>query len=167
MKPEKTIEDAERDAEAARLRSRGATYPEIARTQGCALSTAYERVKRAIAAVPFEAVAELRALENERLDDLWKIAWREATRDHVLVSDGKIVKDENGDRLVNHAVKLQAVTTLVRIAARRARLHGLDAPMQFTGALAITTETVLDHDIRVLIEQMTAGTSTPVDVDSG
>lgn len=148
MATERTLQQATIDTEAVQLRSRGATYPEIARTMSCSISTAYERVQRALRSVPAEAVADMRLVEAQRLDDLWKIAWREATRDHALIADGKVVKDDDGVRLVNHAAKLQAVNTLIRIQERRARLFGLDEPV--TQRIEVLTEDVMDRAMREL-----------------
>src|SRR6266567_8096904 len=44
------------------------------------------------------------------------------------VSGGKIVQDENGETLLDDGPVLQATDRLVKIAARRATLLGLDAP---------------------------------------
>lgn len=148
----RTLEDAQHDAEAVGLRNSGFTYRQIAAAQGINTATAHRRVKRALAAVPSEAVHEMRRIEGERLDDLWKIAWREATRDHLFVQSGKIVRDENGEPLIDHAAKLQAVRTCVALSERRARLEGLDAPVRIRHE--VITEDVLDAEIARLAAEL-------------
>jgi len=110
MKPERTIEQAELDAQAARLRSRGLTYRQIAQAQGVSAPTAHDRVRRAIAAVPVEAVTELREIELHRLDMLLEKVMEKAT------------SDDKGF--------LFAVDRALAIADRRAKLLGLDAPQR-------------------------------------
>jgi AraC-like DNA-binding protein len=65
----RTIEAAQRDAEAARLRERGHTYRQIAAELGYAdPGEAHHAVNRAFAAIPAEGVAELRAQMLAQLD---------------------------------------------------------------------------------------------------
>lgn len=161
MQTEHTLADAHNDADAARLRAAGFTYPEIAQQVGCAISTAHERVRRALKAVPADAVAELRQIEQQRLDDLWKIAWAIATRTHPLVSHGKIIVGENGKPLSDDGPKVQAVIALLRIQERRARLMGLDEPTKHR--IEVISEDVVDKAIRELEEELAerAGDAVP------
>lgn len=148
MRPEHTLEDSQRDAEAARLRSSGFTYREIAARVECSPGAAHARVQRALAAVPAEAVHELRRIEEARLDDLWKVAWRVATRDHVTVSHGKVILDAQGEPLLDDAPKLHAVLACLRIQERRARLFGLDEPTKTR--IEVVSEDTVDQAIREL-----------------
>ena len=65
---EGTIGAMEKAEEAARMRSMRMSYPQIAKAQGCSQSTAYRRVQAALAAVPVEAVTELRAISGTELE---------------------------------------------------------------------------------------------------
>jgi hypothetical protein len=144
---------AARDAEAARLRGRGLSYPRIANELGYADHTgAYYAVQRALQATVEEPAAEVRQLELERLDTLYEAALKVLERRHVHVSggkvvtqvteyltddDGAIVVDEDGNprpkeiqELEDDAPVLKAVETLLKIQARRAALQGLDAPVK-------------------------------------
>jgi len=101
--------DARLDAEALRLRSSGLTYEVIALRENCDRSTAWRRVQRALAEIPRELADEYRALEGQRLDALWEIAF-------ALALDGSLV----------------AIDRCLTIMARRARLLGLDAPSRLS-----------------------------------
>ena len=101
----KTLENAENDAEALRLRSLGHSFREIAEMLNINTSTAYRRVQNALVAVPYELVDELRTLEGLRLDELHAAIWENAI---------------NGD--------LRSVDRVLAIMKRRAKLYGLDVP---------------------------------------
>jgi hypothetical protein len=104
----RTEEQAHLDTEALRLRSLGWTYQRIADNIGVTKATAYNRVQRALAAIPAEAVDEFRRLEMERLD---------------LVLNVAMDKAMSGDKGA-----LFAVDRVITIMDRRAKLMGLDAP---------------------------------------
>lgn len=140
----RTPETAERDAEAARLRSRGLSYRAIADAMGWASgSVAFRAVRRALAAVVEEPAAEVRALELQRLDaDLERLDTAEAAvmkvleAEHVVIQHGRVV-ELNGSPVPDDAPVLQAVDRLVRINDARVRvsesrrkLLGLDAPVK-------------------------------------
>lgn len=104
----KTLEGAERDAEAARLRGAGHSFTAIAQRLGYADSSgACKAYRRALAAAPAEAVAELRALESARLDQLL-----------VKLQPGI----EDGDT--------KAISEARKISESRRRLHGLDGAVK-------------------------------------
>ena len=105
---ERTEEQALIDTEALKYRSRGYTYQQIADTMGCSKPTAFARVKRALAAIPAEAVDEYRRLEGERLDNLLAIATHQAMTKKSLF----------------------AIDRCLAIMDRRAKLLGLDAPVR-------------------------------------
>ncbi|MGV9579740.1 hypothetical protein ACWDRZ_24110 [Streptomyces sp. NPDC003509] len=138
----RTLSDAQRDAEAARLRARGLTYQQIADELGwTSRGDAHHAVQRALEATVKEAGDEVRAIELARLDDeLVRLAaieeqvWVVLRRAHVTVSNGQVIRVD-GEPLLDDAPVLQAVDRLVKIedarrrnAERRARLLGLDAP---------------------------------------
>jgi len=105
---ERTEEQALIDTEALKYRSRGYTYQQIADTMGSSKPTAFARVKRALAAIPAEAVDEYRRLEGERLDNLLAIATHQAMTKKSLF----------------------AIDRCLAIMDRRAKLLGLDAPIR-------------------------------------
>ncbi len=101
----RSLETAERDAQACRLRSAGLTYAKIAEQLGFASAgNAYGAVIRALRDVVEESVEQLRTLEVMWLDRLQAAIWPAA-----LAGD------------------LKAVDRVVRIVDRRCKLLGLDS----------------------------------------
>ena len=101
------IAQAERRTQYVNLRKEGYTYEHIAAQFGVTRQAVYSGVKKALDKQQAESVGELRALENERLDDLLRAIYAEALK---------------GD--------LGAIDRILRIMERRARLWGLDAPVR-------------------------------------
>ncbi len=127
----RTPEGAERDAQAVRLRSRGLTYQQISDALGYGdRSNARRAVERAMLATITEPAAEARALELLRLDALHRAAWAVMTTRHPMVSAGRVVRDHHGRAVDDVGPVLAAIDRLLRIAERRARLLGLDAPLR-------------------------------------
>lgn len=146
----RTVTTAERDAAAARLRSSGWSYPDIAAELGFKQrADAYNAVKRVLDSTVREAGDELRALELDRLDGMYRAAMAVLERQHVTVSHGKIVQHD-GEPLVDDAPVLQAVDRLLRIQERRSRLLGLDAPVKRD--LTLTDERA--RAIEALVEEL-------------
>lgn len=144
-------ETAKRDAEAARFRGRGWTYQRIADELRVSRQTAYDAVQRALQDTLAEPAAEARTLELERLDEMHVAVLAVLEREHVTVSQGKVVRrrvgvevggdgepklDDDGKQIpiyedvLDDAPVLQAVDRLLRIQERRSRLLGLDAPQK-------------------------------------
>ncbi|WP_406735363.1 hypothetical protein OG508_28120 [Streptomyces sp. NBC_01108] len=126
----RTLTTAERDAEAALLRSKGWTYPRIAAELGYGhRADAYNAVQRVLKETVREAGEEVRTLELERLDRLEAAANEVLEREHVTVSNGRVV-DLHGAPLPDDAPVLAAIDRLLKIQERRSRLLGLDAPVK-------------------------------------
>ena len=127
----RTVDTAERDAQAARLRSEGRTYEEIATTMKFTdRSAARKSVERCLAATVAEAADDLRTTELMGLDALKVAAWNILTRPHVLVQGGKIVRDGAFAPVPDPGPVLAAIGALLKISERRSKLLGLDAPVQ-------------------------------------
>lgn len=149
----RTRDSAQRDAEACRLRTLGHTYDHIAAELGFAdRSKARQAVERGLTAVVAEPAGELRALELSRLDELWRRAWAVLEREHRVVQLGKVVRDQDGQAVVDHGPTLQAIDRLLKIQERRSRLLGLDAP---TKVEAITVDQI-DSEIARLARELGA-----------
>ncbi|MFJ1698176.1 hypothetical protein ACIOHC_24175 [Streptomyces sp. NPDC088252] len=126
----RTLSTAERDAAAADLRSKGWTYPRIAEHLGYNhRADAYNAVQRVLKETVREAGEELRTLELERLDALYVAASEVLEREHVTVSNGRVV-DLHGAPIPDDGPVLAAIDRLLKIQERRARLLGLDAPVK-------------------------------------
>lgn len=67
------------------------------------------------------------AIETAKLDALEQAAWEVLRREHVVVQHGKVVYLKRKPML-DDAPVLQAIDRLVKIAERRSRLRGYDAP---------------------------------------
>lgn len=135
---------AARDAEAARLRSRGLTYRQIADELGMAgPGKAHEAVKRVLTETVGEAAEDLRMVELERLDQMYQAALKVLETEHYAVSHGKVIYlEEGGPPLTDDGPVLQAIDRLLKVQERRAKLLGLDAPAKtnVTVSDAITSE---------------------------
>lgn len=143
----RTADNAERDAEAARLRARGNTYLEIATEMGYAdHAGARKAVARALVATVAEPAEEVRQLQLAQLDKLTAAALAVLERAHVTVSHGKIIRDEKGQPLLDDGPVLNAIDRLLRIQERRAKLLNLDAPTRHE----VVTLDALDSEIERL-----------------
>jgi hypothetical protein len=134
----RTEETAERDAKALRLRAQGLSVKEIAaRLEFAEPSSASKAISRALAAVPAEAAAELRAVEAVRLDALL-----------AQLQPGI----EEGDA--------KAITEARKISESRRRLFGLDGPvtvhMVTTGSPEVLREQIEAKKAQILEERARA-----------
>jgi AraC-like DNA-binding protein len=120
---EHDLEQAQLDAQAARLRSNRLTYPQIAEQMGCSVSTAYTRVKRALAAVPVEAVQELRRIDLADLD------WQ-AQRLRLIVLEDHYTRAAGGKEYLDRRVNIAALRELRLVNESRRKLLGTDAPAE-------------------------------------
>ncbi|MFD3827703.1 hypothetical protein [Streptomyces sp. NPDC058621] len=123
-----TVDAAEKRALAARLRAKGWSYQRIAEEVGYeSKGSAWNAVQQVLKETVQEAGDELRTLEAERLDRMSEAAWAVLERQHVVVSNGRVV-DLDGTPLPDDAPVLQAIDRLLRISESRRKLVGLDAP---------------------------------------
>jgi hypothetical protein len=126
---DRSIHTVERDAAAAGLRAENKTYQEIADELGfCDKGEAWRAVQRAKADVARVPVAKLIQTEAEQLDVLYVAALEVLERDHVMVSHGKIIKDDTGNPLLDDAPKLAAIGQLRALRESYRKLFGADAP---------------------------------------
>ncbi|MEV6036019.1 hypothetical protein AB0L65_33030 [Nonomuraea sp. NPDC052116] len=141
---ERNVDTAARDAEAARLRVRGLTYRQIAAELGMAgPGKAHEAVQRVLKETVQDAADDLRAVELDRLDQMYQAALKVLETEHYAISHGKVIcLEEGGEPLADDGPVLQAIDRLLKIQERRAKLLGLDAPTKtnVTVSDAITSE---------------------------
>jgi hypothetical protein len=104
------------------------TYEQIGERLGMTMQGAYEAVKRAIADIPKDGAEEVLKMELKKLDYLESRAAEVLDKKHYHVTPGGKLVDLDGEILEDDAPVLQAIQTLVKIADRRARLLGLNAP---------------------------------------
>lgn len=138
-----TLEGAERDREACRLRSRRWTYQRISDALGYGgASNAHRAVKRTLEAIPRDAGEELLALELDQLDALAQTVYEVLEAHHYTVSNGRLIY--LGEQpLADHGPVLAAVDRLVKIQERRAKLLGLDKQsLDVSGEVTVRYEVV-------------------------
>ena len=123
---------------AATLRAAGATYREIGQALDIDHTWARTLVLRSLDKAAYEAADVMRVEEGERLDRLQRAVWQQAL---------------GGD--------VRAVTAVLRIMERRARLFGLDAPTK----VEVTSDA--DEQIAGLAETLLAERAPSVRVVRG
>ncbi len=138
----RTIDTAERDATAARLRSQRKTYQQIADEMGYETSaSAYTAVQRAIAAVPREAGEEMRQLELDHLDMVAQKAEEIARKIHLAYNNKGILVHE-GEVLQDDGPTMQALRLLKDVSESRRKLLGLDAETKVSLSGEITYQVI-------------------------
>ncbi len=125
----KTLESAERDREACRLRARGLTYQAISDQLGYGAESAARRaVKECIDAVRAEGGRELKAIQRDQLDYLTRQVLAVLERQHLTITQAGKIVTVDGAPVIDDAPVLAATDRLLRIMERRAKLEGMDAP---------------------------------------
>lgn len=124
---------AERDANVWRLRLKGRSLRQIGAEVGLSHVYVREILERGYEERIYPKVDEARTMELERLDELQQAAWAVLERHHLTVSHGRIVRDEDGQAILDDGPVLNAIDRLLRVAERRARMLGLDAPTKVEG----------------------------------
>jgi hypothetical protein len=122
------------------------------------LAAVTQDLQRAMMQAVAEPAAELRALENARLDMLWVRAMQVLSRTHVVVSHGRIVyvmttTAEGGIQetpLQDDGPVLAAIRELRMLSESRRKLNGLDAPTQ----VQVINDDLIDAEIRRLTEEL-------------
>ncbi|WP_069743045.1 hypothetical protein [Streptomyces sp. EN23] len=149
----RSLSTAERDARAAELRSKGWTYRRIAAELGWKQGAdAYNAVQRVLKETVREAGEEVRSLELERLDRLEAAANEVLEREHVTVSNGRVVVLHEAP-LPDGGPVLAAIDRLLKIQERRARLLGLDAPTKQNISITPERAAALEQLVEELGEQ--------------
>jgi hypothetical protein len=137
-----------RDADAARYRAEGWTYQRIANALGYSdPSNARKAVMRALKEVVRDANETAIHLELNALDEMAREVWAVLQRNHVVVSQGRVV-ELDGVPIPDDAPVLAATDRLLKIQERRAKLLGLDMPTR--SKVEVLTESTVDAAIATL-----------------
>lgn len=145
----RTPETDKRQLDVLKLRLAGLTYDEVAAQLGykteASVRYAYNAaMKRAMA----EPAAELREIQHQRIEQLWRRAYQVA------------LTDANPDRA------MRALDRCAALLERSARLWGLDAPTKQT--VTVITEDAVDAELRRLNDELAArGVTVEADPDRG
>jgi P27 family predicted phage terminase small subunit len=163
----RTVDTARRDADAAALRAQGRTFDQIAaELRFSSRSKAYEAVQRAYADIPYEGVEEARRLDLERIDRLIEHCWAVMEREHLTISQGRIVGKRTGwerdeatgevlrdaegepvpvyEDILDDGPGMTAVREIRGLLERRAKITGYDAPAR-SRIEVVTPETIEAH----------------------
>lgn len=150
-----SIVQAERRAEVLRLRLDGHTLQEIGDRMGIRADSVHDIITRALRAMTQDPSQELLTLELARLDSLYAEALKAVRSFTPVLHNGRVVQipiiDTNGDT-IKHPETGQPLTCIaqdrqpvlagiacaVRIAERRAKLLGLDAPIRAQQEVTVT-----------------------------
>lgn len=148
----------ERDARAADLRAEGLTFQQIADELGFPdKSQAHKAVRRALHDIIKGPAEKLLQQEVTRLDTLYEEALEVLQRDHVTVSHGRIIKDDDGNPILDDGPKLAAIDRLVKIRESYRRLLGLDQPVKVDAKVTEVTQQDLElqemlHEAKAAME---------------
>src|SRR5882672_7332775 len=125
----RTVETAERDGEAARMRAQGSNLREIAEAMGWATEEgARQAVMRAVQAAAADGGEELLALRRAELQAMRRHAWDVVRAPGYVTSPkGDLVLGPDGEPMPDQPARLSALNTLVKVSESERRLLGLDA----------------------------------------
>lgn len=132
------IEMEERRARVIALRRTGAPFRAIAEQLGVGVATVYDDYRKALdKLVPVEDLEAARQMELDRLDRLQMAHWAAATDS-------------------NHPDTYAAVNAVLKVMDRRAKLLGLDQPVDRTASdlSGISDLETIDQKIAELVDEM-------------
>lgn len=172
----RNIKTAQRDARAAELKAQGWSLDRIAAELGYASrGHVHDAIDRAFKAIPTEETQRAKQLDLERIDRLIEKAWEIMLRDHLTVSQGKVVgrrtgwerDDEGGilrdgegapiplyEDILDDGPALAAIREIRGLLERRAKITGYDAPLR--SRVEVITEDVFDAKLAELEAQVAA-----------
>lgn len=127
--PARKEDSQRRRADVMRLRRTGATFEEIGDRLGITKQAVHKIYTKALAEIPAQEVTEYRAEQADRLDALLVKANEVLARQHITVSNGKVVMLD-GRPVPDDGPTLDAIKTVLAIEDRRAKLLGLDTPVK-------------------------------------
>jgi len=145
----------EKYEEVVRLRSMGLSFQQIADRVGYAgRQGAMEAYKQAIKMWGGEAIEELRTLENERLDHLWRTVMGQLETAQRQQADPTTI--------------IHIVNGALNISKRRSALYGVDAPRQveLTGADGGALETDIGQLLRDRLQRLEEFNRPEIEVDA-
>lgn len=151
----RTLEQAETDAEVARLYSQGGiTFREIGEQLGISKWAAISAYDRAVRQVVQEARDDAIKVHAARLEYMFSRCMEIAEADHILVSHGKVIRGDDGNPIKDHAPVLAAYREARGALADFRRMTGLDAPAKIEAQ--VTEVTQQDIELAELIRETQA-----------
>lgn len=145
--PYERMQVAERILDA---RNRGVTMYEIAKTEGISRETAQRYLRAALEARQALAVDEFRKQQNDSLDLSERQIQEQMDLAEHLAREG--AKRHDFDLVIRAAaIRDRAIGKRLSLAERRARLNGLDAPVQVQAT--VTHLDAVDAELADLVRQ--------------
>ena len=130
------LERLPKQERALRLRSRGHTYAMIGQLMGTSRAAAHKLVMEALEerrSEVTELAEDVRQQELEHLDEIKRSALKILDRQHLLTSGIDVVTYQ-GQPLFEDKTALYAIDRLIKVSEQRAKLLGLNAPVQLDGS---------------------------------
>jgi len=131
--------EQERRAEIMRLKREGKTFEQIGAHYGITRQTAHKLYLKALRSIPAMEIEEYRSEQLERLDDQLRRCYELLDRKHVVVSNGRVVRDEFDVPLDDDDIVLRTLEQIRRIEADRRLLLGLNAAVKAEVSQTVTT----------------------------
>jgi hypothetical protein len=144
---------AERRAKVLQLRIEQVPYAEIARQLDISEDVAEADYRRAVEArrnALDSARTAAVAIEEAKLDALEQAVWEVLRREHIVVQHGKVIYLKRKPMVDDDPV-LRATDRLLKIAERRARLKGHDAPVK------VDVRAEVDDEIAAIAAALASG----------
>lgn len=133
--PERIRRGAGVRAEAARLKALGTPLEDIAEGFGWFNEDGLPDTSRVATAIRAHlasmyrfTVDEMKVIELQSLDELEYRLWKLLDGQHVVISQGRIVRDENGDPVPDSRFILETADRIQKVKDQRAKMMGLYAP---------------------------------------
>lgn len=159
----RTVEGAERDAQAAMLHAKRHTYRQIAEIMGWDNpGSAHRAVQRALAAAGRDTVLEARQILLDELDLQAQAAWRVLESEHIVVNAGKVVR-LNKKPIKDDGPVLEALDRLLKVAQERAKILGVYPAKR----IEVFTHDSVDAAIALLEKELAGNDPAPADPGPG
>jgi DNA-binding NarL/FixJ family response regulator len=144
------FEARERERKIVELVLRGATYEQVGRQLNIHPSTVCKAWQRAMTRLPKSDIEAMRTMQSERLQRLRGKAWSEMSGRTDPTDPTRIIP--LSPELLNNYIN-----TALKIEARDAALHGLDAPTrQQIVATALVGSALLDQELDRGLDRLSA-----------
>lgn len=132
------------------MRKKGRSLRDIGAALSVSHTTVAKWVKECIDEQLTPVVEEYRTQMLAELDDMIAKTWETLQTDTPVMQHGKIVRDDNGNPIIDKDFTLKVMTTLTRLLDQRAKLTGAYAPTEHK----VETSTVVDSAIQNLVDEM-------------
>lgn len=157
VSPTKLLKGAGVRAEAARLKAVGWPAEDIAEHFGWFdpdgtpdTNRVFTAIRTHLASLYRFTADEAKIVELESVDQVEYRLWKLLESEHVTISQGRIVRDENGDAVPDSRFVLETLDRIMKIKDYRAKVMGLYAPKQ----VEVITLDKIESEISKLEQQL-------------